>query len=72
MDQTAKAIDGNEAIEILRWLIFDDTEITDENDRVQLGSMLTFIATEAKPYYEKYKKQETNNVNSDQTGDQPE
>lgn len=63
-----KKISQEKALKILRWLIFDETELEKE-DSMFIGSVLLYLVDKLEPYYDKYT--EKKDGNNDQTGDQP-
>ena len=63
-----KKISQEKALKILRWLIFDETKLEQE-DSMFIGSVLLYLVDKLEPYYDKYT--ENKDGNDDQTGDQP-
>ena len=66
--ETENRIEQTKALAILKWLIFDETQLEPEDSNF-IGSVLLFLVGKLEPYYDKYHK-ETDDGNDNQTGDQ--
>lgn len=66
--QEEHRIEQTKALAILKWLIFDETQLEPEDSNF-IGSVLLFLVGKLEPFYDKYHK-ETEDGNDNQTGDQ--
>ena len=62
-----KKISQEKALKVLKWLIFDETQLEEEDSKF-IGSVLLYLVNQLEPYYDKY--MEKKDGNNDQTGDQ--
>ena len=57
-----KKFDANKALDILKWLMFDQTTL-DREDGDYVGSVLIFLCEKLEPIYDKYQRRNSDDNN---------